>query len=119
MLRPQNVGLASKALARKALVGKALGNVLIGALCVLLNACGGGGGTSTTPNGGQQPDPVAVDLPIAYIKRPIPVDEDGVLVFPKLLDPMAFNPGAAIYLKDRATATTAPTAGSSPPVRTP
>jgi hypothetical protein len=94
MLRPQKSDLASKAF-------------IIGALCLLLNACGGGGGTSTTPNGGQQPDPVAVDLPIAYIKRPIPVDEGGVPVFPELLDPKAFNPGAAIYLKDRATATTA------------
>ncbi len=99
MLRPKKVGLAIKALATKALMA---------AFCILLSACGGGGGTSTTPNSGQQPDPVAVDLPIAYIKRPIPVDEDGVAVFPNLLDPMAFNPGAAIYLKDRATALTTP-----------
>ncbi len=94
MLRPQKLGLARK--------------VLIGALCIMLNACGGGGGTSATPSNGQQPDPVAVDLPIAYIKRPIPVDENEVAVFPDLLDPMAFNPGAAVYLKDRATATTTP-----------
>ncbi|HOY24436.1 MAG TPA: hypothetical protein PK002_14875 [Cellvibrio sp.] len=97
MLRPQTSNLASKAL---------LNAFVVGALSLFLSACGGGG-TSTTPSSGQQPDPVAVDLPIAYIKRPIPVDEDGVPVFPELLDPKAFNPGAAVYLKDRATATTA------------
>lgn len=97
MLRPQTSSLASKA---------RLNAFVVGAIFLLLSACGGGG-TSTTPSSGQQPDPVAVDLPIAYIKRPIPVDEDGVPVFPELLDPKAFNPGAAVYLKDRATATTA------------
>ena len=102
MLRPQKSGSARRTHARKTLVTKAL----LGALVLLLASCGGGG-TSTTPNGGQQPDPVAVDLPIAYIKRPIPVDEDGVPVFPALLKPTTFNPGAAIYLKDRATVTTA------------
>jgi hypothetical protein len=99
MLRPQNVGLARKALLQ-ALIG--------GTLCLMLTACGGGGGTTSTPDSGQKPDPVVVDLPIAYIKRPIPVDEDGAPVFPELLDPMAFNPGAAIYLKDRATALATP-----------
>jgi hypothetical protein len=99
MLRPQNVGLARKALLQ-ALIGCTL--------CLMLTACGGGGGTTSTPDSGQKPDPVVVDLPIAYIKRPIPVDEDGAPVFPELLDPMAFNPGAAIYLKDRATALATP-----------
>jgi hypothetical protein len=70
-----------------------------------LCACGGGGGgNSGSGNGGQKPDPVAVDLPIAYIERPIPADEDGNPVFPDLLDPAAFNPGARVLLKDRATA---------------
>lgn len=96
MLRSQISGLAGSALA--------------GALCVLLCACGGGSGTSTSSSagGGQKPDPVAVDLPIAYIKRPIPVDANKKPVFPDLLDPTAFNPGAAIYIKDRATALATP-----------
>lgn len=91
MVQPQNLGLARTA--------------LIGLVCVLLSACGGGGsGTTTNVSGGQKPDPVAVDLPIAYIKRPIPVDANGNPVYPNLLEPTAFNPGAALYLKDRATA---------------
>ncbi len=88
MLQSPDVGLSKK--------------ILIGFLCVLLGACGGGSGTTNTKSK-QQPDPVAVDLPIAYVKRPIPVDEDMNPVYPDLLDPTAFNPGAAIYVKDRAT----------------
>ncbi len=68
----------------------------------MLSSCGGGGSSGKGSN--QKPDPVAVDLPIAYIERPIPVDKDGKPVFPDLLDPAAFNPGAKILLKDRATA---------------
>ncbi|MFO1389656.1 hypothetical protein [Cellvibrio sp.] len=96
MLQPQ----------KKRLTGTALASIL----CVFISACGGGSGTSTSNNGGgsQKPDPVAVDLPIAYIKRPLPVDENKQPVFPDLMDPTAFNPGAAIYVKDRATASAAP-----------
>ncbi len=68
-----------------------------------LSSCGGGGGGGSK-GGGQKPDPVAVDLPIAYIERPIPKDEDGNPVYPDLFDPSAFNPGAKVLLKDRATA---------------
>jgi Hydrazine synthase alpha subunit middle domain len=75
--------------------------VFVGCLGFLLVACGGGKGSG---GGGQKPDPVVLDLPIAYVKRPIPVDEDKNPVFPELLDPIAFNPGAVILLKDRATA---------------
>jgi Hydrazine synthase alpha subunit middle domain len=73
----------------------------------LLGACGGGGGGSGSSGGGdaQKPDPVVVDLPIAYIKRIIPVDEDGNPVYPNILDPEAFNPGAELWIKDRAAAT--------------
>lgn len=70
---------------------------------LLLIACGGGGGSE---GGGQEPDPVTVDLPIAYIERPLPTDEDDpeALLPLDILDPMAFNAGAAVYLKPRATA---------------
>lgn len=72
------------------------------ALLLGLSACGGGGGSGAS-DGGQQPDPVVVDLPIAYIERPIPVDEDGEPVFPDVFEPAAFNPGAKLILKERAT----------------
>ena len=51
----------------------------------------------------QEPDPVVVDFPIAYIERPIPLDEDGIAVADNILDPLAFNPGARLIVKDRAS----------------
>lgn len=80
-------------------------SLLKGAFAVVavfaLFACGGGSGGGS--GGGQDPDAVVVDYPIAYIERPIPLDEDENPVFPDLLDPIAFNPGARLLLKERAT----------------
>ena len=72
--------------------------------CLLVTACGGGGGGKE--GGGQSPDPATVDLPIAFIDRPLPADEDDpdTLLPLDILDPAAFNPGAAVYIKPRATA---------------
>lgn len=67
-------------------------------LCGLI-ACGGG-----SSGGRQSPDPVVVDLPIAYVKRPLPLDPDDEtsIVADEILNPSAFNPGAALYIRDRA-----------------
>jgi hypothetical protein len=69
---------------------------------LVLTACGGGGSGGGS-NGGQQPDPVVVDIPVAYIQRPLPVDEDGEPVYPDVFMPDSFNPGGELYLKARAT----------------
>lgn len=82
------------------------GLALLALAMLALAGCGGGGGGGS--DGGQKPDPVVVDLPIAYIERPIPVDEDGNPVFPDVFDQTAFNPGARLILKERATAQAAP-----------
>ena len=73
-------------------------------VCLLVTACGGGGGGSE--GGGQSPDPVTLDLPVAFIDRPLPTDEDDpeTLLPLDILDPAAFNPGAEIFVKPRATA---------------
>lgn len=52
----------------------------------------------------QDPDPVVVDVPIAYVKRALPLDEDGSLITDDLRQPFAFLPGSAIYIKARASA---------------
>lgn len=69
------------------------------AISVLLTACGGGG-----IGKGQAPDPVAVDVPIAYVKRAPLRDDDGQLQNETLRNPSAFNPGAHLFLRDRASA---------------
>ncbi|MBU2986160.1 hypothetical protein KO528_12430 [Saccharophagus degradans] len=57
------------------------------------------GGSSS----GQDPDPVVVDFPIAYVERPLPRDdESGMLLADNVLDPAAFKPGAKLIIKDRA-----------------
>ena len=72
----------------------------------LLAGCGGGGeqGSGAGPGSGQSPDPVIVDLPIAYVKRPIPVDDNGVRVADDALEPAEFRPGAELIIRDRASA---------------
>lgn len=74
---------------------------LLGLLCLpLLNGCDASGGSGGNT---QEPDPVVVDYPIAYIERPVPRDEDGELIADDVLDITAFNPGARLLIKDRAS----------------
>lgn len=74
------------------------------AMAALLLAACGGGGSSGGSNGGQAPDPVVVDIPVAYIQRPLPVNEDGEPVYPDVFSPASFNAGGELFLKARATA---------------
>ena len=67
---------------------------------VFLTACGGGGVGGETA---QEPDAVVQDLPIVYIRRPIPVDEDGQRLSLNLLEPATFNPGAELILRELAS----------------
>jgi len=80
---------------------QACAKTALACLSLALLACGGGGGGS---NSGQAPDPVVVDLPIAYVQRPIPLDDEGEPVYPDVFNPEAFNPGGELYIKVRATA---------------
>ncbi|GAA6183539.1 hypothetical protein [Aliiglaciecola sp. NS0011-25] len=70
-------------------------------ICVLLVSCGG---ENQLISSSQEPDPVVIDVPIAYVKRPLPLDEDGVLITDDLRQPFEFLPGAALYIKPRASA---------------
>ena len=73
----------------------------INVFTLALLGCGGGGGGVTSSN--QDPDPVVVDLPIAFVSRTLPADDNGNLVPDDTLDPSMFNPGAQLILKDRAS----------------
>jgi len=77
--------------------------LLVGAGAVV--ACGSGsGGGSNLSFGGEDADPVAVDYPIAYVKRPLLVDDNGDLLAADLTDAAAFRPGAELLFRDRASA---------------
>ena len=57
-----------------------------------------------SPSGGQSPDPVVLDFPIAYVKRPVPAD---TAMAPDARELLPFQPGADLYLRDRASPTSA------------
>ncbi len=85
---------------------------LLGVLgSILVSACtSGDAGVQTS---GQSADPVVVDFPIAYVKRslPVEVDDNGVEQPAEVIlrEPINFFPGAALYIKDRATPSAAET----------
>lgn len=77
------------------------------ALCCVLVLTGCGGGSDTSSSGGlsgsQDPDPVLVDFPIAYVKRPLLVDDNGDLLTTQVRSATEFFAGAELYMRDRAS----------------
>ncbi len=71
---------------------------LIGALTAVLTACGGDVGGS-----GQDPDPVVTDFPMAYIKRPLALDNQGNPARGDVRRAASFNAGGDLYLRERAS----------------
>ncbi|MBK6453119.1 MAG: hypothetical protein KA760_04050 [Steroidobacteraceae bacterium] len=76
--------------------------LLAGAALAACTSSDGGGGAS--PSGGQSPDPVVLDFPIAYVKRPLPVD---TATAPDARELLPFQPGSDLYLRDRAAPSSA------------
>jgi hypothetical protein len=52
---------------------------------------------------GQDPDPVIVDFPIAFVRAPLPLDDQGVLEQSDVRELITFNVGADLYFRDRAS----------------
>ncbi len=75
-------------------------------LCVsvLIAACSSGDGVSI--GDGQDSDPVVIDFPIAYVRAPLPVDDDGEFEQSDLRDMITFQFGADLYFRDRASPST-------------
>ena len=86
-------------------------SVLFGtAACFALVACGGGSSSGSSALGGSQdPDPVVVDFPIAFVKRPLVLDANGDLITSAVRDAVQFRPGAELLLRDRASSSAAET----------
>jgi hypothetical protein len=72
-------------------------------LAAALAACGGGGGVG----GGQNPDPVVVDVPIAYVKRPLALDNNGNVQPSDVRELRTFNLGADLFVRERAAVSAA------------
>ena len=68
----------------------------------VLSACDGAN-QGVQIGSGQSPDPVIVDFPIAYIKAPLPVDDQGEFVQTDARELLSFDFGADLYFKDRAS----------------
>lgn len=69
----------------------------------LLSGCGGGSDSGRI-NGA---DPAVLEAPIAFIKRPIPVDNQGQAVQADLRLPRLFSSGGDLYIRDNSTSTAA------------
>lgn len=79
-----------------------IGLVACVALLAATGCTSGDGGAS--PGSGQGPDPVVLDFPIAYVKRPVPEMDAPDGDARRLLD---FQPGADLFVRDRAAPTAA------------
>lgn len=92
-------------LSRENKEGSSLRRVLgVAALAAVLSACDGAN-QGVQIGTGQDPDPVVVDFPIAYIRAPIPVDEDGEFVQTDLREQITFDVGSDLFFRDRAAPT--------------
>ncbi len=70
-----------------------------------LTACTSSDGSGgAPPSGGQSPDPVVLDFPIAYVKRAVPT---GAALSPDARELLDFQPGADLFLRDRASPSSA------------
>ncbi len=73
----------------------------VGVSALLLAGCDTKGGVGIAS--GQDPDPVAVDFAIAYVKRPIPLDANGDLIQSDVREVLTFELGANLFTRDRAS----------------
>ncbi|MCH7854072.1 MAG: PD40 domain-containing protein [Proteobacteria bacterium] len=63
-------------------------------------ACSSGDGVSIGT--GQDADPVVIDFPIAYVRAPLPVDNQGEFAQADLREQLTFDFGADLFFRDRA-----------------
>ncbi|HWM29772.1 MAG TPA: hypothetical protein VNQ14_15030 [Woeseiaceae bacterium] len=72
-------------------------------LLVSFLALGCSSGDGVSIGSGQDQDPVIVDFPLAYIRAPLPLDDQGEIVQPDVRELITFNIGADLYFRDRAS----------------
>jgi hypothetical protein len=90
--------------ARRRAPAHAASALLVASLAALLGACSSGsGGTDVTIGSGQNADPVTLDFPVFYVKRPTPDPEDEMLQDPDARELLRFEIGADLFMRDRAS----------------
>ncbi len=78
--------------------------LVIAAACSVLAACSSGGnGTDVTIGSGQNQDPVTLDFPVFYVKRPVPTEEELEDLPDDARELRRFQIGADLFMRDRAS----------------
>ena len=67
----------------------------------LITGCESGEGVQLGT--GQDPDPVVIDFPIAFIKAPLPVDDQGEFAQTDVRELISFDVGGDVFFRDRAS----------------
>lgn len=75
---------------------------LLAVLALAVQACGGGGGNEVSLGSGQGADPVVLDFPVFYVKRPVPDPLDPATDAREL---RTFAIGADLFMRERASPT--------------
>ena len=70
-------------------------------ILIVVSACDGAN-QGVQIGTGQDPDPVVVDFPIAYIKAPLPIDDDGEFEQPDVREQITFFVGSDLFFRARA-----------------
>ena len=84
----------------KSFAGTATRTVASSLVCIMIAACSKGDGVQIGT--GQTADPVVIDFPIAYIKAPLPTDDNGVFEQQDLREQITFEFGADLFFRERA-----------------
>ncbi len=93
-LRAHNIVTKTHSTVQRHLYTSGALTILACSVALLLTAC---------LSGNQDPDPVVEDFAIAYVKRPLPVDDDGEPLQADIRRPLTFNAGGDLYVRDRAS----------------
>ena len=68
-----------------------------------LTGCGGTAATGGSSFAADSADPAVQDFPIAYVKRPVLLDDQGNLQTSAVRSAAEFRPGAELFVRDRAS----------------
>lgn len=86
------------------LLQRAVPALLASVIATLFAACSSGdGGKDVTIGSGQSADPVTLEFPVFYVKRPVPDPDDPNVMESDVREPLRFEIGADLFMRDRAS----------------